>query len=62
MDDTNDDLKNRNLDEIMKLLKEEYGLKREKLDEIKNMIERGEYDIPIEELVEKILKFLKEKG
>lgn len=41
-------------------LKEEKKLRKEKIKKIKEMIEKGEYEVPIEEVVEKILKFLKE--
>ncbi|MCX7759823.1 MAG: flagellar biosynthesis anti-sigma factor FlgM [Hydrogenothermaceae bacterium] len=61
MDDIYDKLRNKSLEDILKILQEEYNLRQEKLEKIKEMIEKGEYNIPVEDVVEKILKILKER-
>lgn len=44
---------------IEKYLKEEKQLHRKKIEKIKELIEKGEYDIPPEKVAEKILEYLK---
>lgn len=48
--------------EILKTSGEECNLDKEKLNRLKEPIEAGEYNVPIEEVVAKMLKYLKEKG
>ena len=54
-----------NLDEIIKmlvdeeLLKEEENVRRKKIEEIKRLIAEGKYNVPIDEIVESILRKLK---
>lgn len=48
--------------EILKMLEKETELRKEKIEKIKELIQKGEYNVPVEEVVEKLLKFLKEKG
>lgn len=48
--------------EILKTSGEECNLDKEKLNRLKELIEAGEYNVPIEEVVAKMLKYLKEKG
>ncbi|MEZ0323142.1 MAG: flagellar biosynthesis anti-sigma factor FlgM [Hydrogenothermaceae bacterium] len=61
MDDIYDKLRNKNLEEILKILQKEYNLRQDKLEKIKEMIEKGEYNVPVEEVVDKMLKILKER-
>lgn len=60
MEDIEQKIRNAKLEELLKLLKKEYELREDRVEKIKEMIEKGEYEVPIEEVVEKILKFLKE--
>ncbi|MEJ5172930.1 MAG: flagellar biosynthesis anti-sigma factor FlgM [Hydrogenothermaceae bacterium] len=61
MDDIYDKLRNKSLEDILKILQEEYNLRQEKLEKIKEMIEKGEYNVSVEEVVDKLLKILKER-
>lgn len=61
MDDIEERLKEEKLCEILKMLKEEDAVRKEKIEKIKELIEKGQYNVKPEELAEKILKFLKEK-
>ncbi|MGC9080172.1 MAG: flagellar biosynthesis anti-sigma factor FlgM [Sulfurihydrogenibium sp.] len=52
------------LEEILKRLidelsKEEEEVRRKKIEEIKRLIAEGKYNVPVEELVESILRKLK---
>ncbi|WP_345780595.1 flagellar biosynthesis anti-sigma factor FlgM [Sulfurihydrogenibium sp.] len=55
-----------NLDEVLKKLMEELlqeeEMKVQRIEEIKRLIAEGKYDVPVQELVESILKKLKEKS
>lgn len=55
-----------NLDEVLKKLIEELlqeeEMKVQRIEEIKRLIAEGKYDVPVQELVESILKKLKEKS
>jgi anti-sigma28 factor (negative regulator of flagellin synthesis) len=50
------------LKRLMELLNQEEDMKQKRIEEIKRLIAEGEYNVPIEELVESILKKLKERS
>lgn len=60
MEDIKEKFKNAKQEDILKFLEEEYSLRKEKIEKIKKMIEEGRYEVSVEEVVDKILKFLKE--
>lgn len=45
---------------LKKNLEEDEKLDKEKLDKIKKLIESGQYNVPLEEVVKKLLQSLKE--
>ena len=47
------------LEKLEQYLQEEKRLRRKKIEKLKQLIERGEYDIPPEKVAEKILEFIK---
>lgn len=52
------------LDEFIEkeeLLSQEEEMRQKKIEEIKRLISEGKYNVPVEELVESILKKLKER-
>lgn len=55
-----------NLDEVLKKLMEELlqeeEMKVQRIEEIKRLVAEGKYNVPVQELVESILKKLKEKS
>ncbi|MCX7738832.1 MAG: flagellar biosynthesis anti-sigma factor FlgM [Hydrogenothermaceae bacterium] len=53
---------NTEISETLKKLEEECNLDKERLNRLKELIEAGEYNVSIEEVVAKMLKYLKEKG
>ncbi len=52
-------LSDEELEKLEQYLQEEKRLRREKIEKLKQLIERGEYDIPPEKVAEKILEFIK---
>nr|WP_297887278.1 flagellar biosynthesis anti-sigma factor FlgM [Sulfurihydrogenibium sp.] len=46
----------------MEELLQEEEMKVQRIEEIKRLIAEGKYDVPVQELVESILKKLKEKS
>lgn len=62
MDNTEDKFSKELLYKILNILEKETELRQEKIEKIKELIKKGEYNVPVEEVVEKLLKFLKEKG
>lgn len=60
MEDIKEKFRNAKLEDILKFFEEEYSLRKEKIEKIKEMIEKGRYEVSVEEVVDKILKFLKE--
>ncbi len=52
-------LSEEDLEKLEQYLQEEKRLRREKIEKLKQLIERGEYDISPEEVAEKILEFIK---
>lgn len=62
MDNIEERLKEESLYEMLKMLEKETELRKEKIEKIKELIQKGEYNVPVEEVVEKLLKFLKERG
>ena len=52
-------LSEKELQKIEKYLTEEKNLRRQKIEKIKELIERGEYNVPPEKVAEKILEYLK---
>jgi len=53
------DLDEKELEKLKKYLEEEKVLRREKIEKLKELIDRGEYNVPPEKVAEKILEFLK---
>jgi len=53
------DLDEKELEKLKKYLEEEKVLRREKIERLKELIDRGEYNVPPEKVAEKILEFLK---
>ncbi len=47
------------IEKVEQYLLEEKELRREKIRKLKELIEKGEYDIPPEKVAEKILEFIK---
>jgi len=52
-------LSEEDLEKLEAYLTEEKLLRMEKIRKIKELIERGEYDIPADEVAEKIIEFFK---
>ena len=52
-------LKEEDIQKIEKYLSEEKKLRRQKIEKIKEMIEKGQYNVPPEKVAEKILEYLK---
>jgi len=52
-------LSEEDLEKLEAYLTEEKLLRMEKIKKIKELIERGEYDIPADEVAEKIIEFFK---
>ncbi|WP_036767819.1 flagellar biosynthesis anti-sigma factor FlgM [Persephonella sp. KM09-Lau-8] len=52
-------LSEKELQKIEKYLTEEKNLRRQKIEKIKELIERGEYNVPPEKVAEKLLEYLK---
>ncbi|WP_456401454.1 flagellar biosynthesis anti-sigma factor FlgM [Persephonella sp.] len=52
-------LSEEDLEKLEAYLTEEKLLRMEKIRKIKELIEKGEYDIPAEEVAEKIIEFFK---
>ncbi|WP_036737465.1 flagellar biosynthesis anti-sigma factor FlgM [Persephonella sp. IF05-L8] len=52
-------LKEEDIKKIEKYLSEEKKLRRQKIEKIKEMIEKGQYNVPPEKVAEKILEYLK---
>ncbi|WP_457640153.1 flagellar biosynthesis anti-sigma factor FlgM [Persephonella sp.] len=52
-------LDEKELKKIKKYLEEEKALRRERIEKLKELIEKGEYNVPPEKVAEKILQFLK---
>ncbi|WP_297453241.1 flagellar biosynthesis anti-sigma factor FlgM [Persephonella sp.] len=55
-------LKEEDIQKIEKYLSEEKKLRRQKIERIKEMIEKGQYNVPPEKVAEKILEYLKKKS
>ncbi|NPA58438.1 MAG: flagellar biosynthesis anti-sigma factor FlgM [Aquificae bacterium] len=54
-------LDEKELKKLKKYLQEEKVSRREKIRRLKELIEKGEYNVPPEKVAEKILEFLKRK-
>ncbi|ACN99693.1 hypothetical protein SULAZ_1710 [Sulfurihydrogenibium azorense Az-Fu1] len=52
---------NEAIERLKDFLDQEKEMRQERIEEIKRLIAEGKYDVPVEELVEKILKKLKER-
>ncbi|MDM7274479.1 flagellar biosynthesis anti-sigma factor FlgM [Sulfurihydrogenibium azorense] len=52
---------NEAIERLKDFLNQEEKIRQERIEEIKRLIAEGKYDVPVEELVEKILKKLKER-
>jgi flagellar biosynthesis anti-sigma factor FlgM len=52
-------LSEEDIEKLEQYLAEEKELRREKIRQLKELIEKGEYDIPPEKVAEKILEFIK---
>lgn len=52
---------NEAIERLKDFLDQEEEMRQERIEEIKRLIAEGKYDVPVEELVEKILKKLKER-
>ncbi|MFN3786970.1 flagellar biosynthesis anti-sigma factor FlgM [Sulfurihydrogenibium azorense] len=52
---------NEAIERLKDFLNQEEKMRQERIEEIKRLIAEGKYDVPVEELVEKILKKLKER-
>ena len=48
------------LEKLKDLLNQEEEMRQQRIEEIKRLIAEGKYNVPIDELVEKLLKKLKE--
>ena len=48
------------LEKVKDLLNQEEEMRQQRIEEIKLLIAEGKYNVPIDELVEKLLKKLKE--
>ncbi|WP_457641567.1 flagellar biosynthesis anti-sigma factor FlgM [Persephonella sp.] len=52
-------LSDKDLEKLEAYLTEEKLLRIEKIQKLKELIERGEYEVPAEEVAEKIIEFFK---
>ncbi|SNZ09457.1 anti-sigma-28 factor, FlgM family [Persephonella hydrogeniphila] len=52
-------LSEEDIEKLEQYLAEEKELRREKIRQLKELIEKGEYEIPPEKVAEKILEFIK---
>jgi anti-sigma28 factor (negative regulator of flagellin synthesis) len=52
---------NEAIERLKDFLNQEEEMRQERIEEIKRLTAEGKYDVPVEELVEKILKKLKER-